>query len=480
MKSPFPKATRLERGMPPGKQTHTAFAEFLTSLEDVGAHPCYAEALNALSALQGYLERGGLEADTRQYMTHSVSRLANFLAQPDSDDRLPSEILQCPNAHKLHEGWSALSMAYLAHSRFSTKQLRKLITVSEGKYPIDHSLPRDPYSRYVHEHGLHAQRVYATQFFTDEEHHRMQQAVHGEGAKMNDALTSEMYARSGCNSFVVSRYLQDLFAIQDIDTNNLPAPPFGTIWVQLPYSGIQFYSARTGKLVEADGFFASTYVADGVRQLIINMWAAETLDEKYAGRDSTLGMRVERPNSVINATVEEYLTYVHDTLMSRDHIPHKEQHTNALLACFRIYFHVLLYLDADLAVAKDLYASEIARVQAILDTRQIDLGFKMKRRATNREKRAAQRRLTEITKGTVHLLAPALVKGMAYSPKRLSKPHEGERAQTIVRGHYRMQPYGPRDENKRRRTYIAPHFSPKLEGDADYSALLRSKEYVLE
>jgi hypothetical protein len=441
-------------------------------------HPAFYECMNAFTHLSTVVadsvKKGTL---TATYVERTCERINEVLDRAE-DEGFYEDHSDTPPL-LLAEAWTALSMAYEANLQRSPRVLRRLIKVAEGEYPADHGGPRDPHSRYVDALGMSESRLYASSFFSDEEMHNMIYAVHGEGSKANDRISSEMYIRSGVNSFVVSRYLQDLFAIQDLDTDRLPSPPFPSIWVQTPYSGIHFMSAHTGEMVEADGFYASTYRANGAVQLLINMWAAESLSEKYAGRDSTLGMRVERPELVNAYSAEEFLGNVRATLMSRDHINHKELHTDALIACFRIYFHVLLYLDADLAVAQDLYRSEIDRVQAILDSRQVQMPDGP-RRATKREKMAAQRRLDAITKGTVYLLAPALVKGMAYSKKRLAKPHDGERAQTIVRGHYRMQPYGPREEQKRRRTYIAPHFSPKLEGDADYSALLRSKEYVLE
>jgi len=441
-------------------------------------HPVIREAVHAVYALRDV-------TPTAPGQTRNALEAYRYSAMEGLDDVIQAQMATPGRIHTddyfLAQAWNALSQAYLAYTIEDDSVLEELSIVMRGEAKRDKDLPPDPHSRYVEAYGMSEMRAYATQFLTDREVYRMTCGRLGDGSKANDTYCAEMYIRSGCNSFVVSRYLQDLFQIQDLSTGELPAPPFPCIWVQAPYSGIEFMSAHTGEPVEMEGFFASTLHAQGEEWLVINLWAGEPEDEELAGTDATLGIRVQKPTNLDDEdlTLEDYLDYLEAQLLDRDHIAHRVMHTEALARVFRLYFHVLLYLDAELAVAQDLYASEIERVEQMLESRRIEQADGSTRRATRKEKVAGQRRLKQITKGTVHLLAPALTKGQAFSEKRLAEPHEGERAQTIVRGHYRMQAYGE-GRKLRKRIYIAPHFSPRLESDADYSALLRSKEYVLE
>ncbi len=355
------------------------------------------------------------------------------------------------------------------------KIARRRGRVTEGTLPVDPSLPEDPHDRYIKYLGLTQIRAEVVQLFAAEELHDIHLHTYGIGADAQDKIAAFLHAKAGAHTFVVSRYLQDLFQVQDLDTLDLPAPPYMSIWVRTPHSGIEFYSKRTGKLVEASGFYASLFPVRGDTAFLINLWAPEEAGASF-GEDSTLGLLTYNTFADSSATIEESLQRVEDELLSRDHLEHKEQHVRALLEAMRIYCHLLLYLDADLAVARDLYASEIERVRKALEQRRNADGSKM----TRRQQRKLQERLKSLPKAPVHLLAPALVKGEPNSPKRMRDKTAGERKRAIVRGHYRMQPYGPREQNLRKRIYIAPHFSPRLEGDEDLKALITSTEYILE
>lgn len=385
------------------------------------------------------------------------------------------------SASTLHELRGILVLAFLANARVSDSEAKKIMRLEDERSQVRFIPHADPYTLYVGSAGpaMQAARRYATQIYTYDMMHRAFIGTMGDTSQAYDPMCMEGFIHEGCNTFVVNRYLQDLFELQDLDTDECPPPPFPTVWVSTPHSGIYFYSIETGRQVEMEGFFAMQYEFEGSPQFIINLWGVDIEEDLSMSHSATLGFRISGWAVLRAGNLEEGLQGIHETLLGKAHTPYHEAHADALTAAMRIYFHMLLYLDADLDVARDLYRSEIERVQAILDSRQVKLADGSSRRATRKEKQEAQQRLKEIGATKVHLLAPALVKGMARSTKRLAHAHNGERAQTIVRGHYRWQAYGP-GKTKRKRIFIAPHFSPRLEGDVDYSALLRKKEYILE
>jgi hypothetical protein len=282
---------------------------------------------------------------------------------------------------------------------------------------------------------------------------------------------------TGSHTYVVSRYLQDLFSIVSLDRGTIPPPPCQAMWLRLPYSGIEFdVDHNAYGTTEMSGVqVIDTVSPNGERVLVMGLCALPHDDIRRPPPDLASAPMMFRLPRQGNCTAQEAIDSVAKELRFRDRPAHwVESRTEAA----QLYFHTLYYLSTTCETAMDIYASEIDRVKEILRTQRVD-----GRKASKHAIKKAERFLAKHGGTHTHLLAPALVRGLAESKQRLpgfGTRNSGERRQSFVLEHKQRYWVGTGENRRREWKVKKAHFNPRLEGDLDIEALLYVKTYTLE
>jgi hypothetical protein len=344
--------------------------------------------------------------------------------------------------------------------------------------------PVDPYAVDVLARGTQGGHAYAQQFFTDEEVHNMLNAVMPTSFDLTYDILLDLYARWGRNMFEIPRSLQDTFDLIDLDRAlaKIPLPPYPAIWVRTPFSGIYMdFGDKVGP-VEIDGLFVhDTGVGDdrGITFAAVSLpnGPGKRADiPRWALGHIELEILDHATPGAIMAALEETMDASGAT----------EQQQGAMRQIVMLYLHMLYYLSTDCVTAFDLYEGELDRIIEILSRRE---SGRQGRRPTKRQLRTAKREYCRKVSSKIHLLAPALVKGILETETRLPhirtpesapKTASGERESVWVKGHSRTYRIGPRDNYTEEGRYIFPHRNPRQDGDIDLKKLLTSHEYSLE
>jgi len=330
--------------------------------------------------------------------------------------------------------------------------------------PINHALPKHPYERYVAGFGMDARSV-------DDAEEKLQRLIEAPPDKSFIQNMVVAYEYAGKNTYKLPAPLVGMFLHTNLDnvtTSRLPPAPHATFWVDLSGYPLHIYSPDTLEPMPISGFmWHDTYKETGQRAIRVLAWAPELPSATHFGEDAHLASGLDF--GVDDLTTGDVLQTFHDHTYKRhealyDAGPHDRAWTDTytLSACMEIGFNLLLYLDADPDLALTVFDEKRRELED-----KIARGTKRGRMSSSA--RRAKKQLQETPSGNVTLVAPAVVKALKAQQddleKKASTSSDEDSSSKVrlhmVRGHWRNQPFGPRDSPSYRQVWIKPH----LKGD---------------
>ena len=355
------------------------------------------------------------------------------------------------------------------------KQMQQIAKLNkklqQGKLELDPDLPLHPFDRYVGSLGLDGMKnmvfgindkgQQTSHGITEEEAlEKTKLRALGEHADQQISEAQNLFWLCGKNTFKLPPRLSEMFAHTDLDNiivERLPPAPYMSIYIDTPESPIEFTHDLDGEPVQMNGMYYVDAVVDGVRHIRNILWAAERPEAKYLGQDAHLagGLQLDPRHDPTNLEDLMGVFEAHNSVRADElfgHDPERiERDTDALVSSLRLAFNLLLYLNADPELAEDIYAEEVARLK-----KKVKRGTKP-RRLTNSAKRA-KKKLRTLSMTKVNLVAPSMMKAARDGAEKTAGDGDGPgRARHWVRGHWRNQPYGPRDNPEYKTIWIQPH-----------------------
>jgi hypothetical protein len=349
------------------------------------------------------------------------------------------------------------------------------------------ALPDHPYDRYYTALG-----VEHTVDATAAEHPDVVDTVIGmksDHPSMVQLLTTA-YVANGKNTFKLTPDLYKMFMrtdLHNISTSFIPPAPFECFYLDTTGCGLWFARSIDGAPVEANGLFVLSAVRGDSTYLRVMLWSKESalLTTKACADDlgEEMMAQVQEHMARLDRTKSEELwqdahlisgmeyTNTDDTIAVVDMLDKAYHHTyNAIMRStspkgsasgyyavlqssavrdtMSLVFNVLLFLGTDPEMLPDEHAAERKKLLKMYKAGRLG-GAEITPGA-----RKAHQRLMEISSTNVRLLTvPRTTK---TAGRAASEDSSGVKLHW-VRGHWRRQPYGPRDSPEYKMLWIRPH-----------------------
>lgn len=354
--------------------------------------------------------------------------------------------------------------------------------LKHDKIPVNHDAPRQPYERYVTFKGMSDAAYFKAQH--SDVNDIVNRIMSGNASQLS-AAQNNLYALTGKNTYKLPKPLVGMFlhtSLKGVSCGDVPPSPHMCYWVDTSNYPILIYAPDDPhQKRNIAGFYVyDSGWEDGVRAFRLTLWAPELEDATYFGEDAHLSTGLDFNGA--GSGLADALEFFHDRTYERYQELYDTQGDQAWTmayaasACLEIVFNLLLYLDGEPDLALRVF-----------DERRKELEDKISRstkrgRLSNSGKRA-RRELVSLPSGNVTLVAPAVVRALKLQEKKLVKkasltsksgPDENKQRLHLVSGHWRNQPYGPRDNPEYKRIWIQPF----LKGDPDLGVVDSKTYYV--